>query len=354
MPAREDPFVVGVDVGGTNMQFGVVAAGGRVVGRAAAKTGAADGLDAVLDRIAAGVDAACRAAGLTRAETAAVGVACAGAVDLPRGVVITAPNLGWSNVPLADLLARRLDRPVVVENDVNGAAWGEYSCGAGPGTGDALGVWVGTGVGGAVIIGGRLHYGTFHTAGEIGQTVCVPPGDVHGDVRPRTVEDFCSRSGMSAIVEAALRRGASSAIARAGRPAPSITTEVLRDAWEAGDALVAPIVNRGADLLGVAIANCVTLLAVDVVLLGGGMVESLGAPYVDRVRASFAANVFPSPLRACRILTTKLAADAGLVGAALLASARIPRGAGRTPPRAPARGTGGAAPGESGPATPPR
>ncbi len=295
-------LVVGVDLGGTNAQFGVVDAAHAIVGRSAAKTEAVRGVDHVLDVIDRGIAAACVAAGIDVAEVAAVGIAAAGAIDIPRGVVLSAPNLGWTDVPLRDMVAARTGRPVVLDNDVNGAVWAEHRLGPAGGRGDAVGVWVGTGVGGGLILGGRLHYGAFCTAGEFGHTVLLPDAP-RGR---RTVEDNCSRTAFRVF------------IAEAGGPA-DMNTAAIAAAYAAGDPVVARVVNRGADLLGVAVGSLITMLALDRVILGGGITEALGAPYVDRIRASFDATVFPDRCRACRIDVTRLEADAGLLGAAMLA-----------------------------------
>jgi len=297
-----DP-VVGVDLGGTNLQFGVVDPANRIVARTGAKTEAAAGVEHVLDVLERGVHEACAVAGVEVGALAAVGVAAAGAIDIPGGIVLSAPNLGWRDVPLRDLLARRLGTRVVLDNDVNGAVWSEYHFGPAQGRGDALGVWVGTGVGGGLVLGGRLHHGAFFTAGEIGHTILVPDGPPGA----RTVEDHCSRTAFRAQI----------AEARGDGKMPE--TPEIASAYASGDAIVTRIVDRGADLLGIAIGSWITMLALDRVILGGGITEALGEPYVKRVRASFEATVFPDSCRACQFDVTQLEADAGLLGAAMLA-----------------------------------
>ncbi|HWB20638.1 MAG TPA: ROK family protein, partial [Phycisphaerales bacterium] len=171
-----DQFVIGVDLGGTNMQIGVVNSKNKIVGREGKKTRSAEGLKAVVDRMARGIRQACDEAEISINQVACIGVAAAGAIDIPRGVVLNAPNLKWHNAPLRAMLEKRLGRPVVIDNDVNGAVWGEYMLGAGKGRGDVLGVWLGTGVGGGLVLNGSLYYGAFFTAGEVGQTVLFPRG----------------------------------------------------------------------------------------------------------------------------------------------------------------------------------
>jgi glucokinase len=308
--------VIGVDVGGTNMQFGVVDGACGLMGRAQGKTEADRGLEHVLDNIVRGAEAACMEAGVTLDDIAAVGLVAPGAMDLERGVVLSALNLQWFNVPLRNLLVERFRRPVVFENDVNGAVWGEYHLGAGDGQGDALGVWIGTGVGGGLILDGKIHHGDFFTAGEFGYHVARP----HGEPGRRTIEEHCSRTGIRAIVSDSLRAYPDSIIHRlTGGDVNRLGTTEIKTAFEAGDELMVRTIDHVAHLLGTAIASIVTLLAVRTVFLGGGITEELGDPFVSKIRRSFELDVYPARCKECRIMPTKLAADAGLLGAALLA-----------------------------------
>lgn len=327
-PTRVKPFVIGIDLGGTNMQSAVVGPTNAILGRDHRKTFAREGLRAVVDRIVECVQRACAQAGVPLHRAAAVGIAAPGAIDIPRGVVLDAPNLGWRNVPLRTLLRRRLKRPVVVDNDVNGAVWGEYHLGACKPRGsrrtarpaDVLGVWLGTGVGGGLVLRHQLFHGTLFTAGEVGQTVIQP----HGRKGRRTVEDYCSRTGMSRSIRNLRREyprstlhGAEDARIR------QVHSRDLARAFAARDPLAMRVVHEAADLLGVALANWVTVLALDTVIIGGGVAEALGSPFLKLVRRSFDRDVFPARSRKARLLMTTLRDDAGLLGAALLAKTHI-------------------------------
>jgi glucokinase len=311
--------VIGIDLGGTNMQFGVVDASNAIVGRARAKTDAAMGLEHVIDNVVAGAQAACREAERELSEIAAVGIAAAGAIDVSRGVILIAPNLDWRDVPFRDMLEQRLERRVVLDNDVNAAVWAEYLLSGEPRSNDALGVWVGTGVGGGLLLNRRLHHGDFFTAGEIGHTILrpdAPPGQ-------RTVEELCSRTGLRrAIAEVLNRPDAVPLSELCDGDADRLDTAALHAAYQQRDPLAVSLIDDSARLLGIAIANWVTMLAVGTVIIGGGVTEALGEQYIERIRASFDAHVFPDASRACRLVTTRLEADAGLLGAALLARDR--------------------------------
>lgn len=308
--------VIGVDIGGTNMQMGVLDQHNVMLGRARRKTEAHRGVDGVLANMVSGINEACQAAGCLLEHVSAVGVAAAGAIDIPRGVILDAPNLGFDNVPFRQLATQATGRPVVLDNDVNGAVWGEYHLGAGDAKGDALGVWVGTGVGGGLVLNGQLYHGELFTAGELGQTV-ISPRAPDGE---RTVEDLCSRSGLRERLLATFPEHPGSAMYElTGGDPQRIDMETIRAAFAANDSLTMQLVNDAAELLGIAIANCVTLLALDTVIIGGGVTEALGSPFLERIRVSFERDVFPEENRCCKLVPTKLAADAGLLGAALLA-----------------------------------
>jgi len=301
------------------MNLGVVNRDNAVIGRVGMKTEADRGREAVIDRIIEAVRSACDDAGVDLNDISAVGLAAPGAIDIPRGVVLEAPNLRWRDVPLRDLLEQKLDRPVVVDNDVNAAIWGEFVLGAAQPYPDCLGVWVGTGVGGGLVLDGKLHHGSHYTAGEIGHTI-IRPDQPRGR---RTVEDLCSRTGMSRLVQQRVDEYPGSGLLDEQGNAPSVTPAwKLAEAWNDGDELAGELVQQAADLLGVAMANAVTLLSIGAVVVGGGVTEALGERFLRMVRSSFDENVFPDSARQCVMVMTQLKAESGLLGAALLARAQ--------------------------------
>ena len=315
-------LVAGIDLGGTNMSIGIVDSDHRIIGRCKKKTMVIEGSDAIIDRICDGVEKACEDAGIKVKDLDAVGIGAPGAIDHSRGVVLIAPNLHWHDMPLRKRLESKLSRPIIVDNDVNVAAWGESRMGCASGRGDLLAVWIGTGIGGGLVLDGSLYRGEFFTAGEIGHTV-ISPG---GPPSARTVEQICSRSGMSHSVRRLLPLYPDSALHHLidhDRPDGKIGSKVYADAYKARDPLAIEIIEHAAELLGIAIANWITVLSIDTVVLGGGMTESMGSDWVKLVRKSFDANVQPIELRKCKLLETELKDTAGLLGAALLAADEV-------------------------------
>lgn len=303
------------------MQIGVVRGQKTILGRAKRKTQAGKGEAGVVDRLADAVREACAEAGVRVSDLAGVGVGAPGAIDHVQGVVLEAPNLRWNDYPLARELGRRLGRvPILIDNDVNVAVYGENKLGAGRGASDVLGVWVGTGIGGGLILDGRLYYGRFGSAGEIGQMVLFP-GATLGN---RLIEENCSRRHIArrlAQLVATNRPSVLPKLTKGDIAAAGAST--IAAAYRKGDALTQAVVDEAADLLGSAIGGCVTLLSVELVILGGGLTEAMGKPYVTRVAEAMKRVVFPSSLRHVRVAATKLEDNAGLLGAALLARERF-------------------------------
>lgn len=330
-----DGPVVGIDLGGTNMQVGVVSAGaatatepeGLVLGRTKLKTKAEEGRDAVIDRIGRAIEEACEDAGVKTGDLSAVGIGAPGAIEPKAGVVLEAVNLRWNDVPLADILEKKLGCPVVVDNDVNVAVYGENKLGAGRASDFLLGVWVGTGVGGGLILNGNLYYGSRGTAGEVGHMHALPfnmPGS-------RSMEHNCSRTAIVNRLSFLMNANRKSVLHELteGRY-EKIKSRLLGEAYEEKDELTVEVVNESARLLGSCIGGLVTALSLDRVVLGGGVTEALGEGYVSIVRDNTRRVAFPDALKEVDVVATALNDDAGLLGAALLAieKAELAAGAG--------------------------
>lgn len=305
-------LVAGVDLGGTHMQIGLVDQHNAIVSRVGLKTHAHEGSDAVLARLCAGVEDACAQAHCCVEDLVGIGVGVPSPVDATRRIALHAVNLEWRNLHVADELESRLrDTHVILENDVNVAVWGEFILGAVQGKRNILGMWMGTGIGGGLVLDGKLHHGTFGTAGEIGMARMY----MRSDGREMLFEDFAARSAIEERLEEAIKAGESTTLDRNAVRDPS----AVAHAFTSGDALVNQIVESAADLIGLMAANAATLLSLDAIVLGGGLVEALGDRFVHLVRSRFDEVVFPQQLRQCTIVPTQLRENAGLLGAAMLA-----------------------------------
>ncbi|MDF1809654.1 MAG: ROK family protein [Phycisphaerales bacterium] len=317
VPDQESTMLaLGIDLGGTNIQAGVVDQFGKVLGRSKIKTEPDGGFESVMDRVAAAARQACENAQIPMSSIHTAGLGVPGPIDPDRGVVVEAVNLRWTDAPVVMALSDRLGVPVYADNDVNIAVYGEWRAGIGNKTSDMLGVWVGTGVGGGLIINSELHRGSHYSAGEIGHMILLPSAHLGS----RSVEHNCSRTAIAHELVKLIRSNHHSLVTSlTDGKLHKIKSKVLATAYEQGDDLVQTVVNDAADRLGIAISSAVTLLSLDQVVLGGGLVEAIGKPFVDIVRDAVRREVFPESLRNVRVEASVLGDDAGLVGAGLIA-----------------------------------
>jgi glucokinase len=251
----------------------------------------------------------------------ALGVACAGQIDPATGAVIYAPNLDWHDVPLAARLREAFRIPVVVENDVRAAAWGEFVSGA-AGRGESLiAVFVGTGVGSGAVLGGALWRGAGNVAGEVGHTQVVADGLPCRCGRHGCLEQYVSGSGFQRRLAAAVQAG------RRGRLVEAFGAEVSRltalDVYTAariGDGLAHEFWSDAVRYFTMATANYVTLVNPHVLVMGGGVIETVPALFEAAVEAVPRLTTLVAG-RALRIERARLGDLSGLIGAAALARA---------------------------------
>lgn len=312
----KDDYYIGIDLGGTNITVGMVDEKYEVVARDKTKTKAAEGLEVVLDRLVKLTEDVIEGSGVSRKRIKGLGIGAPGAIDTDKGVVIKAVNLGWDHIELADILEKRLGLKTVLDNDVNVGTWAEARVGSARECKDVLGIFVGTGVGGGLIINGKLHGGFFDTAGEIGHIVI----DRSGGPGKRTVEDLASRTSVVKQICHEIESGRGSVLEELYRKNPTeIRSKKLSKAFAAEDEVTHEVIRKAAEVIGIAAATVVTLVGMEAVVIGGGLTEALDSRWMQWVTESFNEHVFPPTCRDCKILRSMLEDDAGLIGAALLA-----------------------------------
>ena len=208
-----DSPIIGVDLGGTKILAGVVDSNGALLGQSKRPTKPSAGVDAVLDRMAKTVREAVEAAGLKLSDMAGLGTGAPGPLDPDKGVVLHTPNLPWVNVPLAKMLSERLDDlPVFIENDVNLGTYGECAFGAGVGAQDVVGIFVGTGLGGGLVLGGELRQGWRKACAEVGHMILLADGPVCGCGKRGCAEALASRTAIERDIWAGIKAGRESVI----------------------------------------------------------------------------------------------------------------------------------------------
>jgi len=308
---------VGIDLGGTNLKLGLVAPDGKLLARHSTPTEAEGGPDHVLDRMVQAVRDVCEIAQIALGDVAAVGAAAPGPLDSKAGVVVFAPNLpGWRNVHVRDVLQKQLGRPVVLENDANAAAYGEFRCGAGRRVRDMVVLTLGTGIGGGVILDGRMFRGATDTGAELGHMIVHYGGRRCAHGAHGCLEAYASATAVVARIEEAIAAGESSRLA-ASR---GFSCKDVFDAADAGDRLARRIVEETADYLAAGITTILHVLNPERVVLTGGMM-SAGDPFLDRIRRRVKEMAFERASSACQIGWSTLGGDAGILGAALAAEA---------------------------------
>src|SRR5262245_8538638 len=315
--ARNSRPWVGFDLGGTKMMAAAFNADFRLVGRRRRKTKGAEGARAGLERIIETIRDALEEGQLAGQKLAGIGVGCPGQIDLEKGVVIDAANLGWRNFQIREALEEEFKCPVTVLNDVDAGVYGEYRFGAGKGSRCLVGVFPGTGIGGGCVYEGKVLRGKNVSCFEIGHVQVDPNGRLCGCGRTGCLETEASRLAIAAACAMAAYRGeAPHLLAAAGTDLANIRSGVLAEAIQAGDNVVEKIIKRAARLIGWAIGDVVNLLAPDFVVLGGGLVEAMPELIVKEVEQAARDRAAPPFSKIFKVAPAKLGDDAVVRGAA--------------------------------------
>ncbi|HKT12663.1 MAG TPA: ROK family protein [Terriglobia bacterium] len=319
-------FYVGVDLGGTSLRALVADDQFKTLGMKKIRTLTSGGPARLIHRIASLVESTLKDAGISRSRVRAVSVGAPGPIDHARGIVEEAPNLGWRRVPLRSELRQLLRVPVFVENDVNVGLAGEHALGAGRGAKNLVGIFVGTGIGGALIMNGVLYEGSRGGAGEIGHTVLMVNGPPCGCGRRGCAEALASRTAMERDVRAAIKAGRKSNVLRimAKKNKERMTSSIISTALKKNDSLMNEVLHRAQFHLGILCSNAVNLLDPECVVIGGGIAERLKDSYVDPIReTAYEYFLRRADRDRVRIVPGKLGDNAGALGAIVLAKQRL-------------------------------
>ncbi len=308
-----DRYAVGIDLGGSKLRGGLLSQAGQLVARLEMQTEAWKGpagvlanLKGLITRLLDSTD---------RSRVAGIGIAAAGQIHPKTHSVVYAPNLNWHDVPLRDEIESGFELPTYVENDVRAAAWGEYRFGVGRGAQSLIAVFVGTGVGSGAVVDGVLLRGFNNVAGEVGHTQVVMDGLLCACGQRGCVEAYASGRGFARRLGSALTSGVATSLAEeTGRDPSRLTAALVARAASAGDAFAREMWGDAERYLGMALANYVTLLNPERLILGGGVMSTVPALFqalAQRVRAS--ATVMA---RDVRVERAGLGDSAGIFGAA--------------------------------------
>jgi glucokinase len=312
--------VVGIDLGGTKILAGVVGADNAILGRAKEPTPAQEGGDAILETMVRCVDGALAEAGLCRGDLMAVGVGSPGPLDVDTGTILFSANLNVRDFALGPRLSESLGKPVLVQNDVRVGGYGEFRLGAGRGYQDIIAVFVGTGIGGCLVQNGRVVTGSTGNAGEVGHITVKAGGPKCGCGARGCMEAMASRTAITRRINKAIAKGLPTVLAeKIARKGGRLKSGDLAAAVASGDLVANKEVRRAARFLGLGLGSLINVLGPEIVIIGGGVADALGEPWIELVRTSARAQSLADPTGKIPIELAALGDDAGILGASLLA-----------------------------------
>jgi glucokinase len=319
-----DRLAIGVDFGGTRIKLGLVDGAGRVRDRAIRPTPREEGAEAILDALVEGVGDLQRSAGVPYDRILGVGLGTPGPLDLKGERVLFAPNIpGWEGFPLKRRLEERLGRAVALENDANAAALGEYWAGAGREVDSLVFLGLGTGVGGGIVLGGRLWRGAHGAGAELGHVTIVPDGEPCGCGNRGCLETLASARALVREAGRAVDAGRAprlaallgEAVPSGGDPRSALNAELVARAALEGDEGALAVYQSIGRWLGIGVAAFMNIFDPDMVVIGGGVAGS-AALFLPHVRAEAMRRSFAVISRRVRIEPAELGDDAGVIGAA--------------------------------------
>jgi glucokinase len=293
--------------------------GTREIAMRMVQTRAEEGAEAVVDRIAALIEDVIAQTmletGAERTDFLGVGIGSPGPLDRARGLVIVTPNLGWRDFPLRDEVSKRVNLPATLDNDANCATIGEWWCGAAKGGRNVVGLTIGTGIGGGLILDGKLYHGASDAAGEIGHTTIDSTGRRCKCGNYGCLEAYTSGPAIAERAREVLEGDDDSLLpAMVDGDLSRITAQTVFEASKRGDRVALEVVRDTAHFLGVGISNLINIFNPDTFVIAGGVTQA-GDVLFDPLRAEVRRRAFRPSVEACRIVPGALPLSAGVVGA---------------------------------------
>ena len=311
-------YSIGIDLGGTKILLGLVEKeSGKVVSHIKKKTKKEKGPENIVRKMVEGVEELLEESGKSFTEISSIGIGSAGQIDRKNGIIIGAPNLDCYNLNLKEILQNKFNIPVFVGNDVEVATIGEQKFGAGKGCADFVCVFVGTGIGSAIVKNGHIIYGATGTAGELGHIIVDLNGRPCACGAHGCLEAYASRSAIETRIEGALKKGRKSCISEYLEEGKAITSSMIRKSIEREDELVTQCVSEASEYLSGGLASVINLINPELIILGGGLIEAVDYFYKQTIKKAKSKSL-PVPAEKIRFSKTILGDYSGVIGAALL------------------------------------
>ena len=317
--SADSAHYIGVDIGGTKILATVFDKSLVKTSRRKKKTSAFNGAESVVESVVACIRDAIARGNIQEGSLAGIGVTVPGVFERATGTIISTPNLPFENYPLQKHLEDAFGAPVLIENDVNAGTYGEYRAGAARGFKNVIGIFPGTGIGGGLILDGKLYIGASGNAGEIGHMIIQVEGPLCGCGQYGCLEALASRTAMAKdAVSLASAGSAPASLEIAGTDFSAYSSKLFSRAPMSGDKDISRIVERSAWFLGIGMANCVNLLSPDVIVIGGGLVDRIGDEYLRAAEESMRQHAMPGISKCVRVVQADLGDDAASFGVAAL------------------------------------
>jgi glucokinase len=313
----EKRAAIGVDIGGSSVKLGLMTQQGRVLERDQFPTFSGGGKKLLFDPLVEHIRALTFKARLKRLRVVGVGLGAPGPIDVERGFVYFFPNIpGWKNTPLKALLQKALKLPVTLDNDANVMALAEFLYGAGRGTRNIVALTLGTGVGGGLVLNGRLFHGTAFSAAEIGHMVLDEKGPRCSCGNRGCLETYVGSGYFAAEAKRRLAAGEKSVLSLwCGRDGRAMTPKLVAEAARKGDRFALRLWKETGERLGTALAGLANVLNPDRIILGGGIAQN-GPMLFQPVLRTLRRKAFPIAASSVRVVPAALGSEAGWVGAA--------------------------------------
>lgn len=318
--SNKQEHVIGVDFGGTKILSGVFDKDLKCIARSKVSTKSERGVEAVIGRIGRSIREAIDEADLDIKQVRAIGIGAPGAVDTENGKVIFAPNLRWQDVALKKDLEKEVGIPVFLENDCNVCTLGVYETELKTKPRNMIGIFVGTGIGGGLIIDGQLFHGFNRTAGEIGHMVLEINGPKCGCGNRGCLEALASRTAIFRKIQNAVKEGQKTILTDTlGPDLKDLRSGDLRKAIRKGDKFVEKVIEEAAEYTGIAVGNLINIFNPDVVVLGGGVIDALEGEMMAIIIETAKDYAMNGTFKGIEIVASKAGDDAGILGGAVLA-----------------------------------
>ncbi|PKL82824.1 MAG: ROK family protein [Ignavibacteriae bacterium HGW-Ignavibacteriae-3] len=317
-------YIVAVDLGGTKILSALIDSKNEIIARLKISTVATKGAEHLVSSIAESVKKLLSENNLEEDSIRAVCLGVPGTVNPYTGLIGNAPNLNIKDFNIKDALAKEITIPVLIENDVNLAGLGIMKFEMGADVKNMLVVFVGTGIGGALFFDGKLYRGSSFFAGEIGHMIVEPKGEFSTSSNRATFELTASRTAIVREIKRGLDKGKKSVLKEYASPKKQLKSKTLADAVRKEDPLASKYAGRAASAIGTVLGSITTLLNIDTIVLGGGVIEAMSDFMLPRIEKSFKESVLKEPGGFVKIFDTKLGDDAALYGGVALAEEFLP------------------------------